>query len=100
MSYNCRTKVESRNVIASLSGGLLRLMMATSIYFASNPPSLMVQFLLAEIVGYLTSQTKEGELMGMKMFHEMINKFKQLSERVAMFWENHRSFKFNLLMIW
>ncbi|PMN05555.1 hypothetical protein BCT41_07815 [Vibrio splendidus] len=74
--------------------------MATSIYFTSNPPVFVVQFLLAEIVGYLTSQTKEGELMGMKMFHEMSNNFKQLSKRVAMFWENHRSSKFNLLMIW
>ena len=75
-------------------------MMAASIYFASNPPVFVVQFLLAEIVGFLTSQTKEGELMGMKIINKISSKFKQLSKCVAMFWENHRSFKFNLLMIW
>lgn len=74
--------------------------MAASIYFESNPPIFVVQFLLAEIVGVLTSQTEEGELMGMKIINIISCKLKQLSKSVAMFLEGHRSFKFNLLMIW
>ncbi len=84
----------------SLSGGLLRLMMAVLIYFAPNPPVFMVQCLLVEIMGFLTRQTNEGELMGMKIINKSGSKFKQLSICIAMFWENHCSFKFNLLMSW
>jgi len=98
MHHAINTLIESRNATASLSGGLLRLMTAASIYVTPDQPTFIVQFLIAEAVGHLTNQTQEGGLMVTKYFKTVSNYFKQLSGNAAVIWENHRSFRLNLLM--
>ena len=73
-------------------------MTAASIYVMQEQPTFILQFLIAETVGHLTNQTKEGELMGIKYLKTVSKYFKQLSVNAAVIWENHRTFRFNLLM--
>lgn len=68
--------------------------------FVVNPPSFWVQFVLSEIVGYLSTQPKEGLLMVIKVLREAKSYVKQQSRNVIVSQGFHLPFRFNLLMIW
>jgi hypothetical protein len=82
----------------SLRGGLLRLMMAG--FFVINPLDFWVQFFIAEIIGHLTNQDKEGVLMVIKVFREAKSFATKLIRSVIISWENHLPYRQSLLMIW
>ena len=82
----------------SLRGGLLRLMMAG--FFVLNPLSFWAQFLISEVVGFLSTQPKEGLLMVIKVLREAKSFVKQLYRNVIISRGFYLPFGFNPLMIW
>lgn len=74
-------------------------MMAAMIYYLYPGVSFAETFLYAEVVGHLTNQTKGGELMVMMYMKNVLKHLKQLSDDIKYVWENHRTFRFHLLMI-
>lgn len=84
----------------SLRGGLLRLMMAGFIFIVFNPTSFEVQFILSEIISYLSLHIKEGMIMCIKILRENVSYIKQLVKNAIISWQCHLSYRFNLLMIW
>tara|TARA_B100000408_G_C10309619_1_gene228222 strand:- start:1530 stop:1757 length:228 start_codon:yes stop_codon:yes gene_type:complete len=74
-------------------------MMTGLIFVVFNPSNFWVVFILSEIVGYLSTQPKEGLLMIIKAFGEVKSFAKQAYQRVITAWELHLPYRFNLLMI-
>ena len=70
------------------------------IFILFSPTSFEVQFILAEIISYLSIQKKEGMLMLIKIFREDVTHAKQLLRNVIISWRDYLSYRFNLLMIW
>jgi hypothetical protein len=64
-----------------------------------NPFNFWVAFIISEIVGYLSTQPKEGLLMIIKAFGEVKSFVKQACQRVITAWELHLPYRFNLLTI-
>ena len=69
-------------------------------FFVINPLDFWVQFVISEIIGYLSSQPKEGLLMVIKVFREVKSLVKHLVESVIISWEVHLPYRPSLLMIW
>ncbi len=84
----------------SLCGGSLRLMMATFIYLQPEQMGFWASFLLAELVGFLTSQTKGGVLMVVEIFKHVSNIVQHATLKVLSSAGLNRGFRFNLLMSW
>lgn len=70
------------------------------IFVSFDPSSFWVIFLLSEIVGYLSTQPKEGLLMVIKVLREAKSFVNKQFKRVVTSWELHLPYRFNLLMIW
>lgn len=56
-------------------------------FFALNPLDFWAQFLISEIIGYLSTQPKEGMLMVIKVFREVKSFVIQLVENIIFSWE-------------
>ncbi|RRC96936.1 hypothetical protein EHS89_19555 [Amphritea balenae] len=69
-------------------------------FFVINPLDFWAQFVVSEIIGYLSSQPKEGLLMVIKVFREVKSYVKHLVESVIISWEVHLPYRLSLLMIW
>ena len=82
----------------SLSGGSLRLMMATFIYMQPEQMGFWASFFVAELVGLFTSQTRGGELMITDTFHNVVSLFTPVAKTFLSSAGLNRGFRFNLLM--
>ena len=69
------------------------------IFVTWEPTNFLVQFLLSELIGYLSTQPKEGMLMVIKVLRETKSFAIKLKD-VITFWEFHLPYRSNLLMIW
>ncbi|TMO82965.1 hypothetical protein CWC15_17250 [Pseudoalteromonas spongiae] len=83
----------------SLSGGLLRLMMTGLIFVMYEPTNSWLNFLLSELIGYLSTQPKEGMLMIVKVLREAKSCVYKLKDVIASQGFRH-PYRFNLLTIW
>lgn len=93
-----KSKVETPG-LASLRGGLLRLMMTGLIFVTFDPESFWISFFISEIVSYLSTQPMEGLRMVLKASGEVLSSAKLAYRAVRLAWEHHLPYRFNLLMI-
>ena len=68
-------------------------------FFSINPLNFWLQFLISELVGYFSAQTKEGMTMVYKFFNNFKNTVILRSAHVHIAHEYHPPYRFNLLMI-
>lgn len=72
--------------------------MATFIHLQPEQMGFWAPFLLAELAGFLTSQTKGGVLMVVEIFKHVSNFVQHTTLKVLSSAGLNRGFRFNLLM--
>ncbi len=70
------------------------------IFIVFNPILFEVQFILAEIIGYLSIQSNWDMLILIKISREAMSYAKQLMRNVITSWKYYLSYRLNLPMIW
>ena len=63
-------------------------------FFVLNPLDFWAQFLISEIIGYLSTQQKEGMLMVIKVFREVKSFVIQLVGNFIISWDTHLPYRY------
>lgn len=83
----------------SLRGGLLRLMMTgTFMQIIGTDVPLLIQFVVAEVIAYISVNFYGGIMMCIKTYGEIKSSISKQVELITQFLVCHLSYRFNLLM--